>query len=64
MNHPGNMVSDAELDEAVVLNNIMNVVSDKLDITPDFVSNIRNIGAFNKALSFIKANSGLPVDVL
>ncbi|MDD2984733.1 MAG: hypothetical protein PHQ74_15245 [Crocinitomicaceae bacterium] len=64
MNHPGNHHSDATLDEAVLLNNLVNAVSSKLDLTPDFLNGVKNSRSIGNALNFIRANSGVTESVL
>ncbi len=64
MNHPGYHHSDALLDEAVLLNNLVNAVSPKLDLAPDFLNGVRNSRTLGQALSFVKTNSGVPDNIL
>ena len=64
MNHPGNHQSDATLDEAVLLNNLVNAISSKLDLTPDFLNGVKNSRTIGNALNFIRANSGVTESVL
>lgn len=64
MNHPGYHHSDATLDEASVLNNLVNAISSKLDIAPEFLNNVRNSRRFSDALNFIRSNGGVADNVL
>lgn len=64
MNHPGNHHSDATLDEVVLLNNLVNAVSPKLDLAGDFLNGVRNSRTIGNALNFIRANSGVAESVL
>lgn len=64
MNHPGYHHSDALLDEAVLLNNLVNAVSPKLDLTPDFLNGVKNSRTLGQALNFVKTNSGVPENIL
>lgn len=64
MNHPGNHHSDATLDEASVLNNLINAVSSKLDLAPEFLNGVRGSRKFADALNFIRSNGGVPDNVL
>lgn len=59
MNHPGNHHSEAVLDEAVLLNNLINAVSPRLDLSADFLNGVKNSRTLGNALNFIKANSGV-----
>jgi len=64
MNHPGNHHSDATLDEVVLLNNLVNAVSPKLDLAGDFLNGVKNSRTIGNALNFIRANSGVAESVL
>lgn len=64
MNHPGYHHSDATLDEASVLNNLVNAVSSKLDLAPEFLNSVRNSRRFSDALNFIRSNGGVADNVL
>lgn len=64
MNHPGNHHSDATLDEAVLLANLINAVTPKVDLTPEFLNGVKNSRSFGNALNFIRNNSGVPENVL
>lgn len=64
MNHPGNHHSDATLDEAVLLNNLVNAISSKLDLSTDFLNGVKNSRSIGNALNFIRANSGVTEAVL
>lgn len=64
MNHPGNHHSDATLDEAILLTNLINAVSPKVDLAPEFLNGVKNSRSFGNALNFIRNNCGVPENVL
>ena len=64
MNHPGNHHSDAPLDEAILLTNLINAVSPKVDLAPEFLNGVKNSRLFGNALNFIRNNCGVPENVI
>ncbi len=64
MNHPANQSLDAHLDETSLLNSLVTAVSPKLDLTPDFLNGVRNSRTLLNALNFVRANAGVPENVL
>lgn len=64
MNHPTNQSLEATLNESLVLNNLVAAVSPKLDLAPDFLNGVKNSRTLFDALNFVRANAGVPENVL
>ena len=64
MNHPSNQSLEAHLDENLVLNNLVNAVSPKLDLAGDFLNGVSSSRTLSNALSFVKSHSGVAENIL
>ena len=59
MNYPSHFIKEAELNEKVVINNLVNAISPHADLPNDYVNNLKSSNTFNTALNFIRSNGGV-----
>ena len=64
MNYPSHFIKEAQLNERVVINNLVNAISPHADLPNDYVSSLKSSDSFNNAINFIRSNGGVSEAVL
>jgi len=64
MNYPSHHHKEAEFNQSQLINDLVNTISPKSELTHDFVNALKNSGSIDNALGFIRNNGGVPESVL
>lgn len=64
MNYPAHIEENAVLKENEVIVNLVNVISTRGDLNPDFVRTLKSSNSFNTALGFVRSNGGVSENIL